>query len=141
MFLQISWDQHASHQILERWVDRALLDEQISGITMSSMTEDGQVLNLTSKKALSEMRKKFVSDRMNEVDMQFGRTLGCRMSRLLSPFVDPDNHIRRNERGWKRVRGKWRVNNYYSSAAAGGRSRDSDQDNDSDSILDALDLR
>jgi hypothetical protein len=93
-------------------MDRALLDEQVTGISMSSMSEDGQVMNLASKKAVSDMRKKFVSDSINKVDLQFGRTLGCRMSRLLGQFVDPENHIRRNERGWKRVRGKWRVNNY-----------------------------
>lgn len=129
---QISWDQHASHQILEKWVDRALLDEQVSGICMSNLGEDGQVLNLTSRRALSDMRKKFVSDRINEVDMQFGRTLGCRMSRILNPFVDQSNHEERNKMGWKRIRGKWRPNMYpgqlAASADAGNRDNDEDEE-------------
>jgi hypothetical protein len=112
LFFQISWDQHASHQILERWVDRALLDEQVSGICMSSMGEDGQVLNLTSKRALMDLRKQFVSERVNEIDMQFGRTLGCRMSRLLGQYVDQSNHEKRSQQGFRRVRGKWRINLY-----------------------------
>lgn len=95
---------------------------------MSSMGEDGQVLNLTSKRALSDMRKKFVSERVDEIDLQFGRTLGCRMSRLLGQFVNPDNHIKRNEMGWRRIKGKWRVNRFGQPAQAGAREGSSGDD-------------
>ena len=141
MCVQISWDQHASHQILERWADRALLDEQVSGISMASISEDGQVVNLTSKRALSDMRRQFVGDRVDEIDLQFGRTLGCRMSRLLGQFVNPDNHVKRSEMGWKRIRGKWRVNPLYASqgkAEASGKDWDDDDGDDTENPLDAM---
>ncbi len=87
---------------------------------MSSLGEDGQVLNLTSRRALTDLRKKFVSDRINEVDMQFGRTLGCRMSRILNPLVNQSNHEERGKLGWKRIRGKWRPNVYNLQKASEG---------------------
>lgn len=133
--MQISWDQHASHQILERWVDRALLDDQVTGISMSSMGEDGHVLNLTSKRALSDMRKKFVSERVDEIDLQFGRTLGCRMSRLLGQFVSPDNHVKRNQMGWRRIKGKWRVNPFGQPTQAGAMNEEGSSGNE-DNMLD-----
>ena len=117
-------------------MDRALLDEQVSGMSMSSVGEDGHVVNLTSKRALADMRKQFVKERVNEIDMQFGRTLGCRISRQLGAFVDQDNHVKRNEMGWRRVRGKWRVKNPRGSSSSleqkdGGEGEDN-EDNEFD---------
>ena len=113
-------------------MDRALLDEQVSGMSMSSVGEDGHVVNLTSKRALADMRKQFVKERVNEIDMQFGRTLGCRISKRLGAFVDQDNHVKRNEMGWRRVRGKWRVKQFRGSASEetkddGGNEKNEDE--------------
>lgn len=120
--MQVSWDQHAAHTILEKWVDRALLDEQITGIGTSSVSASGAegendkhgdraTLSLRSRKVVSDMRKEFIKEKINAIDLHFGRTLGCRMSKILGAFVDPDNHHTRNAMGWIKVRGKWKVRN------------------------------
>lgn len=98
--------------MLEAWVDRALNDEQISGIGSSVVKSRGSLLpsgsddalptgvvSLNSKKRVAELREKFVSDIMNEIDIQFGRSLGCRISPVLRPFVGRENHVVRKELG------------------------------------------
>lgn len=82
------------HQVLETWTARALEDEQISGVGTGLNIASG----LMSKKAVADARSRFVKDMLNEVDLQFGRTLGCRMSPTLSAYVDPDNHLKRKNR-------------------------------------------
>lgn len=97
--VQVSWDQQASHQVLERWVERALNDENVSGISSSiNSVVDGKVMKLRSKKGVKSLREKFVGNALNEIDMLFGRTLGCRISPVLKAYVGKDNHIIRKER-------------------------------------------
>ncbi len=40
-----------------------------------------------------EQRKDFIEKCMNEVDMLCGRTLGCRQSPKLRPYVNIENHF------------------------------------------------
>lgn len=56
-----------------------------------------------------DARRQFVKERINALDMQFGRTLGCRMSALLCPHVEQDNHVKRNEVGWVKFQGRWMI--------------------------------
>ena len=48
-----------------------------------------------SKRRVAAMRENFVRDRINDIDLQFGRKLGCRISERLREFLDPDNHLRK----------------------------------------------
>ena len=101
MFIfQISWDQHASHAILEQWVERAMHDEDVSGIGVSVRGEGKDARSWSFNKqdgcgddALTEMQKRFVHNRINELDVMFGRALGCRASPVLKMFVQADNHL------------------------------------------------
>lgn len=121
---QVSWDQHASHNVLEKWADRALLDESVSGIRLACLAGEsggdarsGQP-NASKNRALVNMRKAFVKERINALDLHFGRTLGCRMSSILVNYVDGDNHVKRNEMGWIKVRGRWKVRRPVGAAGA-----------------------
>ena len=85
-----------------------MLDGQISGIRMSSMEQGASLVSsLRSRKGMQDARKEFIKDRINALDMQFGRTLGCRMSNILKLHVEQDNHIKRNEIGWVKFQGRW----------------------------------
>ena len=75
-------------------------DEDISGIGVSVRGEGKDAGGVSPKKqdggsddALTEMRKRFVHARINELDIMFGRALGCRASPVLKMFVQADNHL------------------------------------------------
>jgi hypothetical protein len=92
---QISWDQHASHQVLSSWAERALQDEHVSGIGNGLNYTRSGMKNLMTQSSLDSLRQDFVKERLNEVDRMFGRTLGCRMSPELKGYVNSDNHLLR----------------------------------------------
>lgn len=68
-------------------------DEDLSGVGISVRDENGGLIGMNSKKGVDELRQKFVSTCINELDMMFGRALGCRLHPTLKEFVQPDNHL------------------------------------------------
>lgn len=90
MFLrwQVSWDQCASHAVLNQWVERALGDASLSGIFEGDDDDGGSV---------EARRRQFVHQAMNEIDTAYGRTLGCRIDPVLREHVKGDNHMFRRE--------------------------------------------
>lgn len=120
--MQVSWDQHASHQVLYSWAERAMNDEHVSGIGAMTLAQFGdtgggkrdnkqgggihgcvesEMHSDATSSSVARMREAFVRERLNEVDMQFGRTLGCRVSPELSRFIDSDNHLKKGAKNKK----------------------------------------
>ncbi len=65
-------------------MERALHDEDISAIGISVRGNLDEVEGL---------RKAFVGTMINQLDLMFGRTLGCRANATLKAFVQADNHL------------------------------------------------
>lgn len=83
---QVSWDQCASHAVLNMWIERAMRDASLTGI------EGG------SEEAVMGARRQFVHEVMNKIDTAYGRTLGCRIDPVLREYVKQDNHMFRREK-------------------------------------------
>jgi len=107
--VQVSWDQHASHQVLEKWVESSLQNDHISGvglvgsegISSSSSSSTGGIparcFVYTTPSNAAALRIEFVKQCINKVDSLYGRTLGCRISPVLNQFIQQDNHVRKRE--------------------------------------------
>ena len=52
-------------------------------------------LHLFSQSKVMGVRQAFVTECLNDIDLQFGRVLGCRMHPTLRLYVDPENHQKR----------------------------------------------
>jgi hypothetical protein len=91
----VSWDQHASHAVLEKWVGEAMRSDHVSGIGWVGSTNPGCFV-YTNPENAAVLREAFVKDRINQVDSLYGRTLGCRVSPLLKQFMHQDNHLRKH---------------------------------------------
>ena len=89
-FKQVSWDQRASHEVLNEWIERAMADETLSGIS-------GVSVGLLPSEE-HQARWEFVHEAMNEIDLAHGRTLGCRICSPLKAFVKSDNHMFRRDK-------------------------------------------
>lgn len=124
---QVSWDQNVSHQVLESWVARVLDGPEISGISAPSSCKQAEGMGFQvmfmmilsyltmqprkdpivmkcccckqapNEESAQEMRSKFAHECINKIDSMFGRKLGCRISPVLSKYVDMDNHLHRRE--------------------------------------------
>jgi hypothetical protein len=93
------------HQVLERWVESALQNDHISGIgQVGSRTANCFVYTQPGNAA--KLREDFVKERINKVDSLYGRTLGCRVSPVLSLYIQQDNHVRKRQIVEKRKRDK-----------------------------------
>jgi hypothetical protein len=90
----VSWDQHASQAVLEKWVNRALDTESISGIGHTD-SKNPNCFVYTHPESVSALRDAFVRERVDKIDSLFGRTLGCRMNPVLKQYVNHENHIKK----------------------------------------------
>ena len=67
--IKLSYDQHMAHEIICSWMDRALQDEDFSGITDLSL------------------RKEWVQSTLKEMDGMYAQTLGLCLCKRVQDFA------------------------------------------------------
>jgi hypothetical protein len=82
--------------VLEKWIDSAMNNDDISGIGLlqggCEKLNNNCFVHTHEENAL-KLRRSFVVDRINQIDSLYGRTLGCRVNPVLKQYISQDNHL------------------------------------------------